>query len=114
MAAIGQILKGIIMDRTLSSSSSSRIAGVASSPSPQKTLIGAGGMSGIAHRQLSISVKSIDINKDSRKVKVYAENGAFDLVSYICFLFVTFCISKCCELVSLGFDFSNYWDHCRE
>ncbi|KAG2320520.1 hypothetical protein Bca4012_056438 [Brassica carinata] len=78
MATIGQISTGMAVDRTLSSSSS-RIIGVSLSPSPQRTLIGAGVMSGTTHRQLSLSVRSINTNEDSWKVKVYAENGAFDL-----------------------------------
>ncbi|CAH8370810.1 unnamed protein product [Eruca vesicaria subsp. sativa] len=78
MAAIGQISTGMTVDRTLSSFS--RIIGVGLSQSPQRTtLIGVRGMSGIAHRQLSLSVRSINTNEDSRKLKVYADNGAFDL-----------------------------------
>ncbi|CAF1930563.1 hypothetical protein HID58_067073 [Brassica napus] len=76
MAATGQISTRMTVDRTLSSS---RNAGLSLSPSPQRTLIGVSGRSGIAHRQLSLSVRSINTNEDSRKVKVYAENGAFDL-----------------------------------
>ncbi|CAF2098946.1 BnaA05g35800D [Brassica napus] len=76
MAATGQISTRMTVDRTLSSS---RNAGLSLSPSPQRTLIGVAGRSGIAHRQLSLSVRAINTNEDSRKVKVYAENGAFDL-----------------------------------
>ncbi|CAN6999320.1 hypothetical protein IGI04_019493 [Brassica rapa subsp. trilocularis] len=76
MAATGQISTRMTVDRTLSSS---RNAGLSLSPSPQRTLIGVTGRSGIAHRQLSLSVRAINTNEDSRKVKVYAENGAFDL-----------------------------------
>ncbi|KAH0926579.1 hypothetical protein HID58_018835 [Brassica napus] len=76
MAATGQISTRMTVDRTLSSS---RNAGLSLSPSPQRTLIGVSGRSGIAHRQLSLSVRAINTNEDSRKVKVYAENGAFDL-----------------------------------
>ncbi|KAF3611173.1 hypothetical protein DY000_02048898 [Brassica cretica] len=76
MAATGQISTRMTVDRTLSSS---RNAGLSLSPSPQRTLIGVSGRSGIVHRQLSLSVRSINTNEDSRKVKVYAENGAFDL-----------------------------------
>ncbi|CAH8360575.1 unnamed protein product [Eruca vesicaria subsp. sativa] len=75
MAAIGQISTGMTVDRTLSSSS--RIIGVGLSQSPQRTTLI--GVRGIAHRQLSLSVRSINTNEDSRKLKVYADNGAFDL-----------------------------------
>ncbi|ESQ33550.1 hypothetical protein EUTSA_v10007217mg [Eutrema salsugineum] len=76
MAAIGQISTGMTVDRALPSSS--RNIGVLPT-SLQRTLIGAGVKSGIAHRHLSLSVRSININDNNRKVQVYAENGAFDL-----------------------------------
>lgn len=109
MAAIGQISTGMTVDRTLSSS---RIIGVASSPSPHRTLIGIAGRSGIAHRQLSLSVRSINTNEDSRKVKVYADNGAFDLVSNI-FSFDVSCFSRSVlpnvvNPVPLGFEFYRW------
>uniref|UniRef100_A0A1J3DLG7 Pyruvate kinase n=1 Tax=Noccaea caerulescens TaxID=107243 RepID=A0A1J3DLG7_NOCCA len=76
MAAVGQISTGTMVDRTLSSSS--RNIG-AVPPSLRRTLIGAGGKSGIANRQWSLSVRSSNFTEDSRKVKAYAGNGAFDL-----------------------------------
>lgn len=90
MAAIGQMSTGMSVDRTLSSS---RNIGVALSPL-RRTLIGAG-RSSISLRQCSLSVRSIKITEDSRKVKAFAENGALDVVSQ----FVFFPSPNCCFLV---------------
>lgn len=91
MAAVNQISMGMTVDRTLSSSSSSRNIGVTPSPL-RRTLIGTG-KSNIPLRQYSLSIRSEKPTDGSRKVKAFTENGAFDVVKnlvffnhFLCFL----------------------------